>query len=649
MEEMKKLVDLLNDYAYKYYVLDEPTVADSEYDKLYDKLVQLEKDSGIILPDSPTQRVGGNPLSKFDTVSHLGRLYSLDKCQSKESLESWLDKLTIDGKMPSCSVEYKFDGLTINLLYREGKLVRAATRGNGEQGEDVTAQVKTIKCVPLSIDFKGVVEVQGEGIMRLSALEKYNSQPDVVPLKNARNAAAGAIRNLNPKETAKRNLEVICYNVNYIEDKRFACGSDMIEFLKENKFKTSDYYYLSDDKSKIISAIDEIAKKRDNLDFLIDGAVVKVNDTAIREEMGYTQKFPRWAVAFKFEAQEATTIVKDVIWQVSRTGKLNPLAILEPVELAGVTVSRATLNNYNEIKRKGIKIGCRVFIRRSNDVIPEITGVAEELEGSREILPPDVCPACGSPVEQSGAFLKCTNKDNCETALISRFAHFVSRDAMDIEGLSEKTLELLYSEGKIRTYADLYYLTQEDLTGIEGFKEKKIANILNAIKQSKQSELSRFIFALGIPNIGKKASVQLAQKFGNLEALRNADTEQLSQLDDFGEIMAQGVVDFWKNEKNNREADMLIEAGIELKTKEKSDGVFSGKKVVLTGSLTNYTRGKAKALIEERGGEVSDSISKSVNLVIAGAEAGSKLQKAQKLGIEIIDEESFEKLLQQND
>lgn len=645
MDEMKKLVEQLNDYAYRYYVLDEPVVADAEYDRLYDKLVAMEAETGVVLENSPTRRVGGAPLAKFQSVKHLGRLYSLDKCQTKEAMTAWLDKLGEGDKIPACSVEYKFDGLTINLTYRDGKLVRAATRGDGENGEDVTAQVLTIKCVPLTIDFKGTVEVQGEGIMRLSALESYNSNPDVVPLKNARNAAAGAIRNLDPGETAKRKLEVICYNVNYIEGRRFDGGDEMIEFLKSNRFKVSDYYLLTESKKEVLAALDAIAAKRDSLDFLIDGAVVKINRFSIREELGYTQKFPRWAVAFKFEAQEATTIVKDVIWQVSRTGKLNPLAVLEPVELAGVTVSRATLSNYNEIKRKGIKIGCRVFVRRSNDVIPEITGVAEYLDGNREVEPPTVCPACGSPVEWNGAFVKCTNKDGCETALISKFAHFVSRDAMDVEGLSEKTLELLYQEGKIRRFADLYALTADDLTGIEGFKEKKISNILEAIRKSKDTDLGRFLYALGIPNVGKKAASQLADEFGTLDGVMSAERDRLVAMDDFGEITAGDVVAFWQNPRNVEDVDLLLAQGVTIRVKEKKEGAFSGKKVVLTGSLKKYPRSEAKKLIEERGGEVADSVSKTVNLVVAGEEAGSKLAKAQKLGIEIIDEQQFEKLI----
>lgn len=645
MDEMTSLKDRLNELAYRYYVLDDPAVSDAEYDALYDKLVALEKSTGVVLPDSPTRRVGGKPLSKFEQVRHLGRLYSLDKCKTREELRAWMDKLRIAGKMPRVSVEYKFDGLTINLTYRGGELVQAATRGDGVTGEVVTEQVKTIRSVPLSIPYKGVLEVQGEGIMRLSALAEYNSDPTVTPLKNARNAAAGAIRNLDPAETAKRKLEVVCYNVNYIEGRRFESGSEMMAFLKEQKFKVSDMYVLADDQKTVFDTLDKIERVRPSLDFLIDGAVVKADDFSMREELGYTEKFPRWAMAFKFAAEEMTTVVRDVIWQVSRTGKLNPLAVLDPVDIGGVTVSRATLNNISEIRRKDIRIGSRVFVRRSNDVIPEITGVAEQPEDAVEIEVPAVCPACGSPVEVRGVFAYCTDSEACEPALVSRFAHFVCRDAMDIEGLSDKTLELLYSEGKIRDFADLYSLSADDLTDLEGFKDKKIANILAAIAASKHTELKRFLFAIGIPGIGKKAAAQLADAFGTLEAARAAKEEELLALDDFGDVMAKNVIAFWNDPMRAAEVDRLIAAGITFEQKERAEGAFSGKKVVLTGSLARFTRSEAKKLIEERGGEIADGVSAKVNLVIAGEAAGSKLEKAKKLGIEIIDEQKFVEML----
>ncbi len=640
-KRMEELVEKLNEYSYQYYTLDNPTIADVEYDRLYDELSELEKKSGIILENSPTKRVGDVVLKGFKSVKHLGRLYSLDKCQTKEALSQWLDKLIkFCGSMPKCSLEYKFDGLTINMLYENGLLVRAATRGNGIEGEDVTEQVKTIKCVPLSIEYKGTLEVQGEGIMRLSALAEYNSKQGVTPLKNARNAVAGAIRNLDPKVTASRRLEVICYNVNYI-DKVFATGSEMIDFLKQNKFKVSEQYVLYDDKQKLIDALDGIQNERDSLDFLIDGAVIKVDDTSIRERMGYTEKFPKWAVAFKFPAQETTTLLKDVVWQVSRTGKLNPLAILEPVDLAGVTVQRATLSNISEIRRKDIKIGSRVFIRRSNDVIPEITGIAEHTPQSVDVKKPEVCPACGAPVIEDGVFLKCSNVKNCAPAIISMMSHFASRDAMDIEGLSDKTLEMLYNEGKLHHFVDIYKLKAEDFVDVEGFAEKKAGNILNAIEKSKDTTLDRFIYALGIPNIGKKASKQLADEFKTIENVMKATYMELVCLEDFGEIMANGVVDYWQDEKHIEDVEELLRCGIKIAQKQVIEGALTGKKVVLTGSLPTLKRSQAKALIEENGGEVSESVSKTVNLIVAGEDAGSKLEKAKKLGIEIIDEKGL--------
>lgn len=647
MDRMHELVKKLNDYAYRYYVLDDPVISDGEYDKLYDELLALEKESGVILPDSPTVRVGDKPLSKFNQVRHRGKLFSLDKCQSKEEMRAWLEKLSVDGKMPLCSVEYKFDGLTINLTYENGVLTRAATRGNGEVGEEVTAQVRTIKSVPLSIPYKGIIEVQGEGIMTLSALAAYNARPDVVPLKNARNGVAGAIRNLDPKVTADRKLDMICYNVNYIEDGNFSDGKAMLAFLKENNFKLSTYCKYCSTPDEIMDALDEIEARRDKLDFLIDGAVVKVDSTAMREELGYTQKFPRWAMAFKFASQEATTTVRDVVWQVSRTGKLNPLAVLDPVDLAGVTVSRATLSNISEIRRKDIRIGSRVFIRRSNDVIPEITGVAEHTENSREIIPPTHCPACGAPVIQDGIFIKCSNTRACASTIVSALSHFCERDAMDIEGLSDKTLELLYGLNKVKAFHDIYRLRQEDFDEVEGFKDKRTANLLAAIEKSKLTTLTRFLYAIGIPNIGKKSAAQLEEAFRTLDKVMSADKQQLSALEDFGDIMADGVISYFSDAHNKEEIGKLLDEGITFQVKQVKKGIFSGKRVVLTGALASMKRGKAKEEIEARGGSVADSVSKSVNLVVAGEDAGSKLDKAKKAGIEIIDEAAFLKMLEE--
>lgn len=645
MDRIRELVDLLNKYAYDYYVLDNPVVSDGEYDRLYDELKALESESGEVYFDSPTQRVGDKPLGKFEQVSHRGRLFSLDKCQSKQELIAWLERISADGVLPACSVEYKFDGLTVNLTYEDGKLIQAATRGNGAVGEVVTEQVKTIRSVPLSIPYKGIIEVQGEGIMTLSALEKYNAREDVVPLKNARNGVAGAIRNLDPKVTAERNLDLICYNVNYIEDKDFSSGSEMLDFLHRNRFKMSNYCRYCNTADEVISAIDEIEAQRDSLDFLIDGAVIKIDSTRIRDDLGYTQKFPRWAIAYKFAAQEATTRVKDVIWQVSRTGKLNPLAVLEPVDLAGVTVGRATLSNISEIRRKDIKIGSRVFIRRSNDVIPEITGVAEHTSDSIDVQPPAYCPACGAPVTMDGVFIKCSNVRACSNAIVSALSHFCGRDAMDIEGLSDKTLELLYGLGKVKSFADIYRLREGDFEEVEGFKDKKISNLLSAIDKSKKVSLDRFLYAIGIPNIGRKAASQLADAFYTLDGVIAAKSDAIASLDDFGAVTAQCVLDYFADSKHMSDINDLLAQGICFEEKQVRTGVFSGERVVLTGSLTSLKRSKAKSAIEENGGSVSDSVSKSVTLVIAGEDAGSKLDKAKKLGIRVIDESEFLRML----
>lgn len=640
LAEMRKKVDLLNRYAKEYYEQDNPTVSDSEYDKLYYELVDMEKESGFSYPDSPTHRVGGAPQKEFLPYPHKLRLYSLDKAKDYGELEAYFARIEkAEGIFPVMTVEHKFDGLTLSITYKDGVMIKGATRGDGVTGEDVTAQVRTIKTVPLTIPYKGEIEIQGEGLMRLSSLQKYNETADV-PLKNARNGVAGAIRNLDPKVTAKRNLDFVAYNVGY-SDYPFGTQGEVHEFLMENGFLTDEIFCLVSDENGVKEKLEEIEKGRDKLDFLIDGAVIKINDFALREELGHTEKFPRWALAYKFEAQETTTKLLDVIWQVSRTSKLNPLAVLEPVDLMGVTVQRATLNNYSDIQKKDIMINSRVFIRRSNDVIPEITGVAEHTEDSIPVLKPAVCPACGAPVKEAGAFLYCTNPSHCAPTIVSFLDHFASKPCMNIDGFSEKTAELLYNEFGLKHAYQLYDLTKEDLLKLDGFKDKKADNLIDSIAKSKSVTLDRFVFALGVSGIGKKTAKSLCDKFGSLEKIRSATKEELLSIDDFGQILADNVVAFFADENNNKFVDELLSRGIEIKVEEVKTGVFSGKTVVLTGSLSSYKRGKASELIAERGGKMAESVSKNVNLVIVGEDAGSKLAKAQKLGIEIWDEKRF--------
>ena len=644
LEEMQNLVKELNFHAEQYYKFDSPVISDGEYDKLYDRLVALEKETGSVLPDSPTRRVGDDVLKEFKQYRHTHKLYSLDKCQSYEELLAWRARTEKAlGRKYDMTAEYKFDGLTINLTYENGALVSAATRGNGLVGEDVTSQVKTIKNVPLTIEYKNHVEIQGEGIMRLSVLEKYNRTHDE-PLKNARNGAAGAIRNLNPKVTAERRLDVMCYNV---YGPRFDTQAEMQEFLKEQGFETGDYFRIVKTDSDAEKCVEELEKKRPTLDFLIDGIVFKINEVELRDILGETEKFPKWAVAYKFKADEATTVLRDVIWQVSRTGKLNPLAVLDPVELAGVTVKRATLNNFADYEKKGLKIGSRVFIRRSNDVIPEILGIASHTSESREIEKPEFCPYCGAPVEEKGVFLYCTNNETCAPQIVQKLTHFAEKGAMDIEGFSDKTAELLLNELKVRDFSDIYKMRKEDLTGLEGFGDLKAGNLIASIEKSKNVGLSDFLYALGIKNIGKKAAKQLETRFKTLNGVMNAGFEELTAIDDFGEVMAKSVVEYFSDEAKRQEIDKLTALGINVKSAEKKEGVFSGINAVLTGSLSGYKRSEAEKLIVERGGECSSSVSKAVNLVIAGEEAGSKLEKAKKLGIKIIGEDEFTRMLEQ--
>lgn len=642
-EKMKELVEKLNRYAKLYYEEDAPTVSDAEYDALYDELRALEESEGYSLKNSPTHRVGGAPQKKFAESRHLLRLYSLDKCKSTEELAEWYGKLSKTiGRVPELTAEYKFDGLTLNILYSEGKLQKAATRGDGVTGEEVTAQVRTIAGVPREIAYKGTIEIQGEGIMRLSALEEYNRTADE-PLKNARNGAAGAIRNLDPSVTAGRKLSFMAYNIGY-SDRHFASQVEMHDFLSAEGFETEgDFTVVSDERGaeEFCKRVEEIRKK---LDFLIDGVVFKVNDTALRDEIGYTEKFPKWAIAYKFRADEMTTVLRDVVWQVSRSAKLNPLAVLDPVDIGGVTVRRATLNNYGDILKKKVRIGDRVFIRRSNDVIPEITGVAEENPEAKQVEKPTVCPACGAPVREEGAFLYCTG-EHCAPQIVSMLDHFASKDAMDIEGFSEKTAEQFYNELGIRTPLQLLRLTKEDIVDLDRFGDKKAENLIAAIEKSKTTTMDRLLFALGIDGIGKKTAKDLTKRFGNFKSLIGAKKEDLLAVDGIGEILACNIADYFADPENIAALDALFEAGVTVTEADRKSGAFDGMRVVLTGSLPTLKRGEATALIEDNGGEVAASVSKTVDLVVAGADAGSKLEKAQKLGIKIIDEDEFRKML----
>jgi DNA ligase (NAD+) len=663
MERMHFLVSEINKHNYHYYTLDNPLILDSDYDRLYDELVALERELGVVLPNSPTQRVGGEILTGFTPHTHLSRLWSLDKAQKVEELLAWAERVnkgiaaynsanpSNPLPAPSYVIELKFDGLTINLTYDNGHLVQAATRGNGEVGEVILEQVRTIRSIPLEIPYKGLLEIQGEGIMNLSTLESYNKTAEE-PLKNARNAAAGALRNLDPKVTAERRLDAYFYNVGHSPGLRFDNHKEMHEFLKENFFKVNSYIRYFDTIQDVISEMDNILVERPNLDFLIDGAVIKVADMRTREVLGYTGKFPRWAIAYKFEAEECSTILEDVQWEVGRTGKVTPVAVLAPIEIGGVTVTASTLNNEADIERKNLKfaLGKEVIVRRSNDVIPEILGKLTDEADGKEIFTPTHCPSCQSPLVKRGAHLFCENKWNCKPQQVAWLTHFASRDCMDIEGFSQSTAELLYDNQLLRHPGDFYELQEEQLIYLEGFGKKKAQNLLKAIEKSKSKSLANLIHALGIPNVGKSSSKTLAEAFRSLEKLMNATKEELVGLPDVGEVVADSIIEYFNDSVYLGIIRIIREAGCDpvVEVVEKAtDNFFSGKTVVVTGTLSTMGRDEATKLLESLGAKVSGSVSKKTDYVICGENAGSKKSKAEELGIRIIMDDEFLQLIGQ--
>lgn len=657
--QMETLIEELNKYAHEYYVLDNPSISDKEYDVKYDQLKRLEQETGIVYPYSPTVRVGDTTLSKFQKYTHKGKLWSLDKAQSFEELIEWHNRNikalneynnTHEDKLPELKyvLTKKFDGLTINLTYDEnGVMIKAATRGTGEIGEDITMQAKTIKSIPLKIDNGAVIEVHGEAIMTKEAFEAYNSTAEV-PLKNLRNGAAGALRNLNVKETAKRNLSALFYDVGYNEGNPFKTYMEMMNFLKEKGIPVDDYIRECTTMEEIKEQISYVGSIREELNYDIDGVVIVIDDFKTREYLGYTIKFPKWAIAFKFEAQEATTELLDVEWNVGRSGRVTPTAILEPVEIAGVVVKRATLNNMDDINRKGVKIGSRVFIRRSNDVIPEIMGVAGEDDGNtKEIEAPTECPYCGSEIIQEGVHLFCENTLSCKPQMVKSIVHFGSREAMNIEGFSEKTAEQLFEKLDIKSISDLYRISKEDLLKLDKFAEKKAGNLIAAIENSKNCDLSSFIYSLGIPNVGKKTANDLVKRFKNFDGIKTATFEELTSVPDIGDIVAESIVEFFKQDKIIKTIDELFSLGVSPSYEESEiiTSIFTGKTVVPTGTLKNYSRTSIKEKLEELGASVAGSVSKKTDYVIAGENAGSKYDKALKLGVKIINEEEFENMI----
>ena len=660
LQRMRELIVKLNEASRRYYDQNESDISDDEWDAMYAELRGLEEKTDERMADSPTRRVGGAVMEGFEQHRHIARLWSMDKAQSEEEILAWAqrcEKQTNDaGGLPKNSycVEYKLDGLTVNLTYDGGKLVQAATRGNGEVGEAILPQAMTIRTIPLTIPFTGRMEVQGEGIMRLSELKKYN-ETAAEPLKNARNAAAGALRNLDPQVTASRHLDAFFYQIGYIEGRSFETQQDMLAFMKENGLNISPFVRPAQTIEEALEAVHEIEQKRETLDFLIDGATIKITDMRTREVLGTTDKFPRWSIAFKFPAQETVTKLLKITWEVGRTGKLTPLAHLSPVDICGVTVKRATLNNYDDICRKRVRIGSEVWVRRSNDVIPEIMGVVWNGEGEApetDIQPPTVCPACGGELvklREDGVHLFCLNRTSCRPQAIARMAHFASRQGMDIETFSTRTAGLFYDELGVRSAADLYHLDREKLVALKGFGEKKAEKLFAELEKSKDCELDAFLFAIGIPNIGKKTAYDLMAHFGTLEALMGASEQELVDVEDVGGIVAASITEYFADEENRRFVNRLLEAGVRPQMHAQRDAgtLFEGMTFVLTGTLPTLSRAQAQEMIRKNGGKATGSVSKKTSIVLAGESAGSKLDKARELGVRIIDEAQFLQMIEQ--
>ena len=645
-ERIKELTDLLNDANTKYYVLDAPEMPDFEYDRLLRELEELEAaNPELALPESPTRRVGGEALSQFEKVQHPVPLMSLQDVFSTEELQEFLDKMKESYPSAEFSVEPKIDGLSVALEYENGVFVRGATRGDGQIGEDVTENLKTIRSIPMTIpDAPARLIVRGEVFMPKSVFEALNNQREEEgkPLfANPRNAAAGSLRQLDPRIAAKRKLDILIFNVQLAEGVGFATHEESLKYLKDRKFKVVAAKFYSDP-AKVIKRIAEINDTREKLTFDIDGAVVKVNDLSQRETLGTTSKFPRWAAAYKYPPEIKETVVEDIVIQVGRTGVLTPKAVVRPVRLAGTTVTNATLHNQDFITALGLGIGDTVKIRKAGEIIPEILEVTNHQSDSVYRIPA-VCPECGANVERDadGAFLRCTGAA-CPAQLSRSLAHFVSRDAMDIDGMGKNIVAALIEKGFVKTPADLYYLTVEEMKQLWSKGDTQARKLLKAIDESKSRDLSRLIFALGIRQVGAKAGKTLSSHFGSLDALMNASLEELTGVEDVGEITARNILDWFAQPSAREMIERLRSAGVNFQSQRTvSDARFAGMTFVLTGALTKFTRDQATEQIEAYGGKASGSVSKKTTYVVVGENSGSKERKARELGIPILSEDDF--------
>ena len=648
-----ELRELLNYYSRKYYAEDDPVVEDDEYDRLQRELASIEAAyPDLITPDSPTQRVGGSVEGMFEPVTHTVPLESLQDAFSLDEVRAFDARVRAIFPQIEYAVEPKIDGLSVALEYENGVFVRGSTRGDGNVGEDVTANLRTVASIPLRLQTPvAQLEVRGEVYMPkqvFAALVQAQEENGEKPFKNPRNAAAGSLRQKNPKITAGRKLDIFVFNVQRSSEPGLTHHTQSIAYLRSLGFKTIPFCTRCDSVEAVIAELERIGSLRSGLPYDIDGAVIKTNAFDMRAQIGSTAKFPRWALAYKYPPEEKETELLDVEVAVGRTGVLTPTAVFRPVLLAGSTVARATLHNQDYIDEKEIRIGDTVVIRKAGDIIPEVMRVTAHAQGSVPYRLPSVCPSCGAPVlrEEGEAALRCVNPD-CPAQLLRNLIHFCSRDAMDIEGLGDAVLEKLTAAGLLTRASELYTLKKEDFLSLEGFQEKSSENLLAAIAQSKENDLSRLIFALGIRHIGQKAGKLLAEHFGSMEALMAADRDALTAIEGFGEIMAQSVADFFALPQSRAEVAALAACGVNMQSqKETVDLRFAGKTFVLTGTLPTWSRAEATALIEQYGGKTASSVSKKTSYVLAGEEAGSKLTKAQSLGVPILTEAEFRAMIE---
>ena len=657
MEPQKRIQDLtalLNEAGYRYYVLDDPTLPDFEYDRLLRELEDLEKTyPEYVLPDSPTKRVGGQAVNTFGEVTHAVPLMSLQDVFSMEELEDFLNRTQEALPNAAYSVEPKIDGLSVALEYEDGRFVRGATRGDGVVGEDVTENLKTIRSIPMTLEnaparliVRGEVYMPKKTFRTLNAALEENGEKTFA---NPRNAAAGSLRQKDPKVTAKRKLDILVFNVQLAEGVTFTSHCETLEYLKSLRFKVIPYKKLSDPK-KIEEEILRINEEREKLPCDIDGGVVKLDDLAQRELLGATAKFPRWAVAYKYPPEVKSTVIEDIVIQVGRTGVLTPKAVVAPVRLAGTTVTNATLHNQDFISRLDVRIGDTVRIRKAGEIIPEILGVdlSKRPENTKPYFLPDRCPVCGAAVirDEDGAFLRCTGAE-CPAQLSRNIAHFVSRDAMDIDGLGSAIVESLISQKLIKSPADIYYLTLEEISGLWKSGTTAAKKLLAAIEASKQQDLSRLIYALGIRQVGVKTGKSLAAAFGSMDALMEASLEALTAVPDIGEITAQSIYEWFRQDQSRHLIRRLREAGLNFESKRViTDTRLAGKTVVLTGTLSRFTREEATEKIELLGGKASGSVSRKTSFVVAGENTGSKERKARELGIPVLTEDEFWEMIQ---